>query len=94
MASRSLTAKSFWLIVVGGMLTGMGNGSVFGAAMMCLLGRGGFGNWGGIGHEAYDPSTFTGFIDWAMLVFGVAFMLIMIVGLSRHDALEKGQGHA
>lgn len=94
MASRSLTSKSFWLILIGGMLTGMGNGSVFGAAMMCLLGRGGFGNWGGIGHEAYDPATFTGFIDWAMIVFGVAFMLIMIVGLSRHDALEKGQAHA
>jgi hypothetical protein len=88
MASGSLTAKSFWLILIGGMLTGMGNGSVFGAAMMCLLGRGGFGDWGGIGHNAYDPSTFTGFIDWAMIVFGIAFMLIMIVGLSRHDALE------
>jgi hypothetical protein len=92
MASRSLTAKSFWLILIGGMLTGMGNGSVFGAAMMCLLGRGGFGDWGGIGHLAYDPSTFTGFIDWAMIVFGIAFMLIMIVGLSRHEALEHAQG--
>ena len=91
MASGSLTGKSFWTIVIGGMLTGMGNGSVFGAAMMCLLGRGGFGNWGGIGHSAYDPSTFTGFIDWAMIVFGVAFMLIMIVGLSRHDALERAE---
>ena len=92
MASRSLTAKSFWLILIGGMLTGMGNGSVFGAAMMCLLGRGGFADWGGIGRSAYDPSTFTGFIDWAMIVFGIAFMLIMVVGLSRHDALEQEQG--
>jgi hypothetical protein len=91
MASGSLTAKSFWLILIGGMLTGMGNGSVFGAAMMCLLGRGGFGDWGGIGKYAYDPSTFTGFIDWAMIVFGIAFMLIMVVGLSRHDALERGE---
>jgi hypothetical protein len=91
MASRSLTAKSFWLILIGGMLTGMGNGSVFGAAMMCLLGRGGFGDWGGVGKSAYDPSTFTGFIDWAMIVFGIAFMLIMVVGLSRHDALERSQ---
>ena len=94
MASRSLTAKSFWMIIIGGMLTGMGNGSVFGAAMMCLLGRGGFGSWGGIGHDAYDPATFTGFIDWAMIVFGVAFVLILIVGLSRHDALEKGRAQA
>jgi len=92
MASGSLTAKSFWLILIGGMLTGMGNGSVFGAAMMCLLGRGGFADWGGPGHLAYDPSTFTGFIDWAMIVFGIAFMLIMVVGLSRHDALERAQG--
>jgi len=92
MASGSLTAKSFWLILIGGMLTGMGNGSVFGAAMMCLLGRGGFGDWGGPGRLAYDPSTFTGFIDWAMIVFGIAFMLIMVVGLSRHEALERAQG--
>jgi hypothetical protein len=74
------------------MLTGMGNGSVFGATLMCLLGRGGFGNWGGSGLTAYDPSTFTGFIDWAMLVFGFAFCGIMVVGLTRHDKLEKAAG--
>lgn len=55
-------------------------------------GSGGFADWGGPGHLAYDPSTFTGFIDWAMIVFGIAFMLIMVVGLSRHDALERAQG--
>ncbi len=91
MASGTLTTKSFWLILIAGMLTGMGNGSVFGAAMMCLLGRAGFADWGGVGGTAYDPSTFTGFIDWAMIVFGIAFMLIMVVGLSRHDALERAQ---
>jgi hypothetical protein len=90
MSSKSITSRAFWSILIGGMLTGMGNGSVFGAAMMCLLGRGGFGNWGGNGKSAYDPSTFTGFIDWAMIVFGVAFVVIMLVGLSRHDALERG----
>jgi hypothetical protein len=74
------------------MLTGMGNGSVFGATLMCLLGRGGFENWGGIGASAYNPSTFTGFIDWAMLVFGFAFCGIMVVGLTRHDKLEKAAG--
>jgi hypothetical protein len=92
MSTKSITSRSFWTIVIGGMLTGMGNGSVFGATLMCLLGRGGFGNWGGSGLTAYDPSTFTGFIDWAMLVFGFAFCGIMVVGLTRHDKLEKAAG--
>lgn len=91
MSSKSITSRAFWSILIGGMLTGMGNGSVFGAAMMCLLGRGGFANWGGNGKSAYDPATFTGFIDWAMIVFGVAFVVIMVVGLSRHDALERSR---
>lgn len=86
---KSLVGKSGWLILVSGMLTGMGNGSVFGATMMCLLGRGEFGSWGGNGLQAYLPSTFTGFIDWAMIVFGIAFCGILIVGLGRHDSLEE-----
>lgn len=85
---KSMVSRSFWIIVIGGMLTGMGNGSVFGATLMCLMGRGGFSNWGGGGMTAYDPATFTGFIDWAMIVFGVAFCVIMTVGLSRHDKAE------
>jgi hypothetical protein len=89
MESKGITSKAFWSILIGGMLTGMGNGSVFGAALMCLLGRGGFADWGGVGKTAYDPSTFTGFIDWAMIVFGVAFVGILIVGLTKHDALER-----
>ena len=67
----------------------MGNGSVFGAAMMCALGRSPFASWGGEGATAYTPSTFTGFMDMAMIVFGLAFCVIMVIGLSRHDALEK-----
>jgi hypothetical protein len=89
MEGKAITSKAFWAILIGGMGVGMGNGSVFGAALMCLLGRGGFANWGGIYNSAYDPSTFTGFIDWAMIVFGVAFVVILIVGLSQHDALER-----
>lgn len=89
MQKKSIVSKSFWIIIIGGMLTGMGNGSVFGAAMMCLLGRGPFANWGGNGAAAYDPSTFTGFIDMAMIVFGIAFAIIMAIGLSKHDALEN-----
>lgn len=85
---KETKSLSMWLIVVSGMLTGMGNGSVFGAALMCLMGRGGFANWGGGGSTAYDPSTFTGFIDWAMIVFGLVFCVILYVGLSRHYKLE------
>ena len=92
MGTKSITSRSFWTIVIGGMLTGMGNGSVFGATLMCLLGRGGFANWGGPGLTAYDPSTFTGFIDWAMFVFGFAFVVILVVGLTRHDKLEQAAG--
>ncbi len=92
MSTKSITSRSFWTIIIGGMLTGMGNGSVFGATLMCLLGRGGFANWGGPGMTAYDPATFTGFIDWAMIVFGIAFCVILVVGLNRHDKLEKAAG--
>ncbi len=89
MQRKSITSKSFWVIVIGSILTGMGNGSVFGAAMMCLLGRGKFNDWGGWGGLAYDPTTFTGFIDICMIVFGLAYIGIMWVGMSRHDALEN-----
>ncbi len=89
MEGKAITRKAFWAIIIGGMLTGMGNGSVFGAALMCLLGRGGFSNWGGIYGSAYDPATFTGFIDWAMIVFGIAFVGILFVGLTQHDTLER-----
>jgi hypothetical protein len=92
MGTKSITSRSFWTILIGGMLTGMGNGSVFGATLMCLLGRGGFAHWGGPGLTAYDPSTFTGFIDWAMFIFGFAFVVILVVGLTRHDKLEQAAG--
>ena len=77
------------LSLVGGMLTGMGNGSVFGAALMCFLGRGKFDDWGGWGATAYDPSTFTGFIDWAMIVFGLMFFAILSVAVGRHLQIES-----
>jgi hypothetical protein len=89
MQKKSITSRAFWLILIAGMLTGMGNGSVFGAAMMCLLGRGPFKEWGGTGSSAYDPSTFTGFIDIAMIVFGIAFCVILVIGLKKHDSLEN-----
>jgi hypothetical protein len=88
-SKESMVSKSFWSILIGGMLTGMGNGSVFGAAVMCMMGRGGFPLWGGDGGSAYNPLTFTGFIDWAMIVFGFAFVAILVITLGRHDKLEN-----
>ncbi len=77
------------LSLIAGMLTGMGNGSVFGATLMCFLGRGKFDNWGGWDSQAYDPTTFTGFIDWSMIVFGIAFVIILHVAVNRHLQLES-----
>jgi hypothetical protein len=88
MEKKSLVSRSFWVIIIGGMVTGMGNGSVFGAAMMCFLGRGDFFDWGGWWPLNYEPGTFTGFIDWCMIVFGVAYALMLWIALKRHDVLE------
>ena len=90
MENKLSLANIFWASFVGGVLTGMGNGSVFGAAVNCALGRGRFSDWGGWGSTAYNPATFTGFIDWIMIVFGVAFMAIMVIALQRHGELEAG----
>lgn len=81
--------RTIWTAVVVGMVTGMGNGSVFGAALMCALGRGRFETWGGVNGDAYNPVTFQGFIDWCMLVFGFAFTIIMLASLRRHGDLER-----
>lgn len=88
MASNTLSSRSFWVTMIGGLLTGMGNGSVFGAAMMCLVGRGSFGDWGGMGHLAYNPYTFTGFVDWCMIAFGIAYIVILAISMTRHGKLE------
>jgi len=79
---------SMVLCFVVGMVTGMGNGSVFGAALMCFLGRAQFGDWGGWMADAYNPVTFTGFIDWAMIVFGIAFYAILHLAVIKHGQLE------
>jgi hypothetical protein len=89
MQRKSIPSRAFWIILIAGITTGMGNGSVFGAAMMCFLGRGEFSDWGGWWPINYDPRTFTGFIDWCMIVFGLAFAVILAVGLKRHDASES-----
>ncbi len=88
MENNLTPSKTFLVSLVGGVTTGMGNGSVFGAALMCALGRGPFEDWGGMYMQNFDPTTFTGFIDWCMIVFGIAFMVIMLITLNRHGELE------
>jgi hypothetical protein len=39
--------------------------------------------------SAYNPTTFTGFIDWCMIVFGLAYVFILVVALTRHNSLEN-----
>jgi len=90
MANKLSPATTFWASLIGGVLTGMGNGSVFGAAVNCAVGRGRFSNWGGWMGDAYNPASFTGFIDWIMIVFGIAFMVIMMIALQRHGEIEAG----
>lgn len=88
MVNNLTPGKTLIVSLIGGITTGMGNGSVFGATLMCALGRGGFEDWGGWGLQAYDPSTFMGFVDWCMIIFGVAFAVIMLIALNRHGELE------
>jgi len=89
MQRKSIQSRAFWVIIVAGMVTGMGNGSVFGAAVMCYLGRGTFADWGGFFPLDYDPRTFDGFMNWCMFVFGFAFIAIMVIALKRHDRAEN-----
>ncbi len=89
MQKKSFASKAIWVSIIGGLLTGMGNGSVFGAAVMCLVGRGSFDDWGGWGMTAYNPTTFTGFIDMAMIVFGIAYIFIVMAGLKAHEKSEN-----
>ena len=89
MQRKSIQSRAFWVTIIGGMVTGMGNGSVFGAAMMCFVGRGGFDNWGGWWPLSYDPHTFAGFMNWCMIVFGLAYIVILAIALKRHDVEEN-----
>jgi len=88
MVNNLTPAKTFLVSLIAGVTTGMGNGSVFGAALMCALGRQRFEHWGGWMGDAYNPVTFQGFVDWCMIVFGLAFMVIMMIAVNRHGELE------
>ncbi len=91
MQRESIPSKSFWIIIVAGFVTGMGNGSVFGAALMCWMGRAGFEDWGGVGAGSYIPTTFNGFMSFWMLAFGFVFTLMLALALKRHDTIENGR---
>ena len=89
MQNKLTLGKTFFVLLVASFTTGMGNGSVFGAAVMCAVGRGDYDNWGGWGMQAFDPSTFSGFVDWMMLVFGFAFAVITGMAMSKHGEIES-----
>ena len=91
MQIKSIPSRSFWIIIVAGFVTGMGNGSVFGAALMCWVGRGGFADWGGVGAGSYIPTTFNGFMSFCMFAFGLAFSLMLALALKRHDTIENSR---
>lgn len=83
----SMVKKSLILSLVLGMVVGMGNGSVFGIYLMQNMGPAWFDNWGGM--DSYTPWTFNGFMTWTMLVFGVAFIAILLLALHGHDKLAQ-----
>ena len=88
MKNKLTLGKTFWVLIVAAFTTGMGNGSVFGAAVMCAVGRGPYESWGGWGAEAYSPSTFSGFVDIMMFVFGAAFAVIVGLAMTKHGEVE------
>jgi len=92
MKNKLSLGNTFFVLLIAAFTTGMGNGSVFGAAVMCAVGRGPYESWGGWGMEAYNPSTFSGFVDVVMLAFGLAFAIIVGMAMSKHGDLEaRGQ---
>jgi hypothetical protein len=88
MQNKLTLGRTFFVLIVAAFTTGMGNGSVFGAAVMCAVGRGPYENWGGWGSEAYDPSTFSGFVDTMMIAFGIAFAIITGLAMKKHGEIE------
>ncbi len=80
--------NTFFALLVAAFTTGMGNGSVFGSAVICSVGRGPYDSGGGWGAEAYSPTTFTGFVDCMMLLFGLIFALIVGFAWRKHGQME------
>ncbi len=88
MTNKLSVGNTFFVLLIPAFTTGMGNGSVFGAAVMCAVGRGPFESWGGWGMETFNPATFSGFIDVMMLAFGLAFSIICALAWSKHGQME------
>ena len=88
MTNKITLGRTFFFLLIPAFTTGMGNGSVFGAAVMCAVGRGGYASWGGWGDESYVPTTFSGFVNWMMLAFGLAFSIISYLGMRKHGQIE------
>ena len=88
MQNKLTFGRLFFFLLIPAFTTGMGNGSVFGAAVMCAVGRGGYASWGGWGNESFIPATFSGFVNWMMLLFGLAFSIITVLAMSKHGQIE------
>jgi hypothetical protein len=71
-----------------GMTTGMGNGSVFVVCLNHFLGRAPYSQAGMWGFDAYNPFYYAGFENFFMIVFGIAFWLLMVMGLRQFAAIE------
>jgi len=80
--------KSQLLAFAVGMTTGMGNGSVFVVCMNHFLGRAPYSQAGMWGFDAYNPFYYAGFENFLMILFGVAFWLLMVIGLKQFAAVE------
>ena len=80
--------KSQLLAFAVGMATGMGNGSVFVVTMNHFLGRAPYDTAGLWGFDAYNPFTYAGFENFMMILFGIAFWLLMAIGLKQFAAIE------
>ena len=90
MGNKLTFSKTFWVALVGAFTTGMGNGSVFGAALLLFVGPGPFEEWGGWGTE-YSPFTHSGFHNWTMYIFGLAFMVIVMAAMAKHGRIEAAR---
>ncbi len=80
--------NSIWLVIVCGMTTGMGNGSVFTCAFLLAVGRGPWDTAGLWGMDPYSIMNYQGVADWIMIIFGVAFCVILQYTLKQHAVLE------
>src|SRR3569832_2951557 len=81
MTNKLTFGRIFFFLLIPAFTTGMGNGSVFGAAEMCAVGRGSYGSWGGWHWEAYNPGTFSGFVVWLLFFFGFVFVFFFLLVL-------------